>query len=102
MKFADIKNDVAFRKIFGNKKKTNNKWNKAELIAYDNASIAEQDEKGKIIAAKKKGKQEGKEERDIEIILEMDKEGFSIPQIARVTKKTEKEVSHIIESQRKK
>ncbi|OWY24382.1 transposase [Sphingobacteriales bacterium UPWRP_1] len=36
-------------------------WKKEELIAYDNASIAEQDERGKLIAAEKKGKTEEKE-----------------------------------------
>jgi predicted transposase/invertase (TIGR01784 family) len=38
----------------------------------------------------------GKEERDVEIILEMEKEGFSIAQIAKITKKTAQEISQII------
>ena len=51
-------------------------WNKEERIAYDNASIAEQDERGKLIAAEKKGiskgidkgKAEGKVEEKEEVI----------------------------------
>ena len=45
-----------------------------------------------------KGKMEGKEEKEIELIFEMDKEGFSVSQIARVTKKTEQEVVQILEN----
>ena len=37
-------------------------WKKEELIAYDNASIAEQDERGRLIAAENKGKVEKEEE----------------------------------------
>jgi len=43
-------------------------WGKEELIAYDNASIAEQDERGKLTAAENKGKVEGKMEGKIEAI----------------------------------
>jgi predicted transposase/invertase (TIGR01784 family) len=49
-----------------------------------------------------KSVEKGKEEKEIELILEMDKEGFSVSQIARVTKKTEQEVAQILESQRNK
>jgi predicted transposase/invertase (TIGR01784 family) len=77
-------------------------WTQEELDAYDYAFMREEDERARLDKAEQKGKEDGKEERDIEIILEMDKEGFTIPQIARVTKKTEKEVSQIIESHRKK
>ena len=28
MRFVDVKNDIAFRKIFGNEKKTGNIWEK--------------------------------------------------------------------------
>lgn len=37
-------------------------WGKDELVAYDNASIAEQDERGRLTAAENKGKLEEKEE----------------------------------------
>jgi predicted transposase/invertase (TIGR01784 family) len=39
----------------------------------------------------------GKDERDIEIILEMHKEAFTFLQIAKITKKSEEEVKKIIE-----
>lgn len=37
-------------------------WEKEELVAYDNASIAEQDERGRLTAAENKGKSVEKEE----------------------------------------
>ena len=43
-----------------------------------------------------------KEEQIIEVILEMDKEGFSISQIAKVSKKSEQEVTQILASQKRK
>jgi len=74
MQFADVKNDIAFRKIFGNEQKTaphseelqvipdfanedeglktafieadKYQWSKEELKAYDNVTIREQDERG--------------------------------------------------------
>ena len=48
---------------------------------------------GKII-------KKAKEERDIELILRMDKEGFTIPQIARVTQKSEDEIKKILNEHR--
>ena len=69
MKFVDEKKDIVFRKIFGNEKRLRSSfdgdkhsWKKEELIEYDNASIAEQDERGKLTAAENKGKLEGKQE----------------------------------------
>ena len=40
----------------------------------------------------------GEENKEIEIILEMNKEGFSISQIAKIVKKSEQEIRQIIES----
>ena len=74
------------------------KWKKAELIAYDNASIAEQDEKGKITAAKKKGKEEGKEEKEIEAVLGLHENGIPVSVIAKSLKISEARVKQIIES----
>ncbi len=56
-------------------------WSKEDLIAYDNASIAEQDERGKITAAEKKG------ERNVKIYIaqQMKKEGFDTETIKRIT-----------------
>ncbi|MEM7658647.1 MAG: Rpn family recombination-promoting nuclease/putative transposase [Bacteroidota bacterium] len=50
-------------------------WKREELIAYDNASIAEQDKRGQLIAAEKKGKFEGKLEGKIEGKIEGKLEG---------------------------
>ena len=44
------------------------------------------------------GVKKGEENKEIEMILEMNKEGFSVSQIARVTKKNEHEIAQIIES----
>lgn len=75
------------------------KWSKEELKAYDNVTIKEKDERGEKELVELKAKEEGKEESKIEMILEMDKEGFSIQQIAKVSKKSEQEVSQIIDNQ---
>jgi predicted transposase YdaD len=70
------------------------------LKAYDKVINKEQDERGEkeLVAqkAKKEGSEEGKDEKEIELILEMHKEGFAIPQIARITKKSAEEVAQII------
>lgn len=41
----------------------------------------------------------GKEEKEIEFILEMSKEGLSVSKIAKIAKKTEKEIQQIIDNQ---
>jgi len=66
-------------------------WQKEELIAYDNASIAEQDERGKIIAAEKKGKIEGK----IEIAKQMIKDKEPIEKIQRYTGLSKEEINRL-------
>ena len=72
-------------------------WSKEELKADDNVGIKEQDERGKKAIIAQKAKEEGREEKEAEIIVEMHKEGFTIPQIARVTKKSEDEVKQILD-----
>lgn len=74
------------------------KWKKEELIAYDNASIAEQDEKGKLTAAKNRGKEENK----IEMIVEMHNDGLHFERIAKIAKVSVDQVAQIIENQRSK
>ena len=95
-------------------------WTKEEWIAYDNTMIKARDviqeklfviekaetiglEKGRIkgklegkIEGKIEGNLEGKKEKEIELILGMDYEGFKIPQIARITHKSEEEIIRII------
>jgi hypothetical protein len=100
MDFADVKNDIAFRKIFGNEQKTafleagRQNCTKEERIAYDNVLIKETDEKQEKIKADEKAYEKGK----VEMILGMHEEGISIPQIAKVSKKTEEEVAEIIKN----
>jgi len=72
-------------------------WTKEELDAYDYSAMREQDERGKIELAEKKGEIK----KEIELILEMDKEGFTITQIAKVTKKTEAEIKQTIDDHHK-
>lgn len=43
-----------------------------------------------------------KEEQILEVIIEMDKEGFSVSQISKVSKKSEQEVSQILASRKHK
>ncbi|HFC01112.1 MAG TPA: hypothetical protein ENJ53_09940 [Phaeodactylibacter sp.] len=73
MRFVDIKNK--------------HNWATEELIAYDNASIAEQDERGKITAAEKKGK--------MEIAQAMKKGGEPIDKIIRYTNLTREEIDKL-------
>ena len=40
------------------------------------------------------------EDKEIELVLEMDKEGLTIPQIARVTKRNEEEIKKILDDHR--
>jgi predicted transposase/invertase (TIGR01784 family) len=91
-------------------------WTKEEWITYDNTMIQARDviqeklfviekaeaiglEKGRIkgkIEGKIEGNLEGKIEKEIELILGMHYEGFKIPQIARITLKSEEEIIRII------
>jgi predicted transposase/invertase (TIGR01784 family) len=70
------------------------KWNKADLIAYDNASIAEQDDRGKLTFAIRKGKEE---ERNANILGLYDN-GVSLDVIALALKISVEEVKKVIES----
>ncbi len=75
-------------------------WTKAERDAYVEFGIYLTDIAQEKLFEHKKGKQEGAAEKEIELILEMEREGFSIAQIARVTKKSEAYVSEIIAKQK--
>lgn len=69
-------------------------WTQEELDAYEYAFMREEDERARL----DKAEQKGEEKKEIELIIEMVKEGFSVSQIAKVTKKSEQEVSQIIEN----
>jgi len=78
-------------------------WKKEEIIAYENASMREQDERGERALAKEEGKEEGKEEKEREAILGFHEIGVSIDNIAKALKITAEKVREIIEiSQHKK
>ena len=70
-------------------------WSKEDLIAYDNASIAEQDERGKLTFAEKKGAKATR----LEAIKGLHQNGVPISIIAKSLNLTEEEVSAIIENQ---
>jgi predicted transposase/invertase (TIGR01784 family) len=70
-------------------------WKKAELIAYDNASMAEQDEKGKLTAAEKRGERK----KEVEAVLGMFANGISVSIIAKSLQLTEARVNQIIGTQ---
>lgn len=75
-------------------------WSKEELITYDNASIAEQDKRGRLIAAEKKGKLEGKREGKLEVKEKVVKrcweKNMAIADIAEISDLTIEEVEEII------
>ncbi len=73
-------------------------WKKEELIAYDNSSIAEQDERGKMTRAKR----QGEEEKTYQVIERCREENMPLEVIARITNLTVDEVSKIIEGIEKK
>jgi predicted transposase YdaD len=63
---------------------------KAEAIGLEKGRI-----KGKL-EGKIEGNLEGKIQKEIELILGMHYEGFKIPQMARITHKSEEEIIRII------
>lgn len=75
-------------------------WEKEELIAYDNASIAVQDEKGKLIAAENKGetagRMAGKIEKEEEVIERCLEENMPIEIITKITNLSTDEVEKVI------
>ncbi len=96
-------------------------WRKEELIAYDNASMREQDERGREELAKERGREEERAKAEAEkeemrknaeaekeemrknaeaekeqMILKMHEKGMSISDIAEFTGKTEQEITEIL------
>ncbi|MFM2269163.1 MAG: hypothetical protein RL757_2604 [Bacteroidota bacterium] len=113
MKFVDIKNDIAFRKIFGNDKKTEayadanqNTWSQAELDAYNYAAMREQDDRGRIAMAEQKAQQkghkEGEEKKEIEAVIGFYNIGVSENQISNALKIPIEKVKQIIENHKNK
>lgn len=110
MDFADVKNDIAFRKIFGNEQKTafirfnRHNWTKEEIIAYDNVKIKEADEvQEKLLVAEKareegklKGMEEGKEVQEAETIIKLHNKGKTEDEIADLLDIASEKVQQII------
>lgn len=152
MKFADVKNDIAFRKIFGNEHRTEvlvsflnavldlqwtyfiknaknlkvipdgvddeglkaayfeadrHRWKKEEIIAYDNAAIKEQDDRGILELAEERAMERGmdkgrKEERakaeaeKVLTILSLKKLGIPSESIAAAVNKSIEDVNQIL------
>jgi len=69
-------------------------WEKEELVAYDNAFIAERDEIGRIELAK----EQGKEEHRVQAVLGLHSNKIPISIIANSLNLTELEVNKIIEN----
>lgn len=74
------------------------KWKREEIIAYDNASIAEQDEKGKIAAATKKGRKEGEATKEAEMIMKLWKKGKPAEEISDLLDIPVESILQIVES----
>ena len=62
-------------------------WKKEELEAYDYAAMREQDERGKLVHAKREGK--------TDVAKEMKKDGEPIHKIMKYTGLTEEEINEI-------
>lgn len=73
-------------------------WKKEELIAYDNASIAEQDERGKMTRAKR----QGEEEKTYKVVVKCWEKKMAVEDIAEIAEITVEEVAKIVEEINKK
>ena len=78
-------------------------WSKDEYDAYIYDGMREQDARGIVTLAERraaeKAEKEAKESQRNEIILEMNKEGFSISMISKIVKLDEAIVSQVIENE---
>ena len=80
-------------------------WTKEELKSYDNASIAEQDERGRLLRAKKQGVEQGLEQglerKTYTVIKRCYEDKMPLETIARITDLSLEEVARIIEEIKK-
>jgi len=88
MQFVDT-DDEGLKETYHDANK--HSWKKEELEAYDYAAMREQDERGKLVQAEKKGAKNSK----IEIAKEMKSEGEPIEKIIKYTGLTADEISEI-------
>ena len=79
-----------------------NTWSKEELEAYDYAGIREQDDRGRIAMAEQTAKRKGKEEGKEEAVIGLYENNVPISIIANALKMTEGKVNEIIEKHKNK
>ncbi len=72
-------------------------WKKEALRAYDNASIAEQDERGKLIAAERKGEIEGRNNEKEKVVERCWQKNMKIEEIAEIAELPINEIKLIID-----
>ncbi len=106
MQFVDIKNDAenltiipenvddeGLKEAYHDANK--HSWEKEELEAYDYAAMREQDERGKVELAEKRGKKQ----MQIEAILGLSRIGLSNDKIAEALNISLEQVIEVIENQ---
>ena len=76
-------------------------WTPEELEAYDYAFMREEDERAKFDKAIKNAIKENQERKDIELVIEMYKDGLENERIAKITKLGLDKVVEIIENHKK-
>ena len=76
-------------------------WTPEELDAYDYAFMHEEDERAKFDKAIKNAIKENQERKDIELVIEMYKDGLENERIAKITKLGLDKVVEIIENHKK-
>ena len=75
-----------------------NSWTQAELDAYNYAAMREQDDKGRISKAEQKAEQKGEKNKEIELVIEMYKDGIENDRIAKIAKISIDKVEEIIKN----
>jgi predicted transposase/invertase (TIGR01784 family) len=103
MKYVDVTNDIAFRKIFGDENRkgeglitafdqaNKHNWTKQELEDYNKVFIREADEKGRLELAEKRGEAKGK----LDAAKSLKKLGVAIETIMEATGLTKAEIEKL-------
>ena len=97
MRFVDVKDDGLLEAY---KDADRHSWTKEELKSYDNASIAEQDERGRLLRAKEQGLEQGLvqglEEKTYKVIKKCREKNMTIEDIADIAEISIEQVLKII------
>ncbi len=91
----DHVNDDGLKEAYKDAEK--HSWDREELIAYDNASIAEQDARGRLTAAEREGIMKGKTEAKKEVIVRCRKENMSSEIISKIVDIPVEQIENIIQ-----